>query len=67
MSLGCWLCSWFPLVCRGKLITAVKGGVKKMIKIERIVEKKILVADFGKVKLFRIIEDENDILENFSQ
>ena len=38
-----------------------------MIKIERIVEKKILVADFGKVKLFRIIEDENDILENFSQ
>lgn len=42
----------------------VKKGGKRMITIERVVENEILVADFGDVKLFRVIEDGNDILEN---
>lgn len=38
-----------------------------MITIERVIEKEILVADFGEVKLFRIIDDANDLLENASK
>lgn len=45
----------------------MKKGGKTMIAIERVIEKEILVADFGEVKLFRIIEDGNDLLENASQ
>lgn len=35
--------------------------------IERIVEKEILVADLGLIKLYRIIEETNDLLENSSK
>lgn len=35
--------------------------------IKKIVEKEILVADLGEIKLFRVIEDDNDLLENTSK
>jgi hypothetical protein len=35
--------------------------------VRKIVEKEILVADFGGIKLFRVIEEGDDLLENASK
>lgn len=35
--------------------------------IERIIEKEIPVADLGLIKLYKIVEETNDLLENSSK
>lgn len=37
------------------------------MKILRIVEKEVLVADLGDIKLYKVVEEENDLLENINK
>ncbi len=38
-----------------------------IVDIERIIEKEILVADLGLIKLYKIVEENDDLLENSSK
>jgi len=37
------------------------------MRLSRIIEKEVLVADLGSIKLYRIVEEYNDLLENISK